>query len=140
MGKMSLVCLFAFCAFAWLRLCAFWDFWCFWCVLNLFVKKGFKTALITSFILLLKFILLQAFFNHNPFQLSQSFSIITVLFNYHNLFQLSQSFSIITFFFNYHDFFSIIATLFNYHDLFYYNLFYQSLFESLQLVTPFLGK
>ena len=50
----------AFCAFAWLRIRAFvlfgafWCFWCFWCVQNLFVKtkKGFKTALITSFILL----------------------------------------------------------------------------------------
>ena len=53
--------LVAFCAFAWLRLCAFvllcfWCFWCFWCVQNLFVtkNKGFKTALITSFILLIK--------------------------------------------------------------------------------------
>ena len=40
-------------------LCAissFWCFSCFWCVRNLFVKKneGFKTALITSFILLLR--------------------------------------------------------------------------------------
>ena len=37
--------------------CAFWCFWCFLCVRNLFVKKKinkeFKTALITSFILLL---------------------------------------------------------------------------------------
>ena len=33
----------------------FWCFWCFWCVRNLFVKKNkaFKTALITSFTLLL---------------------------------------------------------------------------------------
>ena len=43
--------LIAFCAFAWLRLCAFW---CFWCVQNLFVKKNkeFKTSLITSITLL----------------------------------------------------------------------------------------
>ena len=63
--------LFPFCAFAWLRFCVFWcflmllvlyvhfvlfvllaAFWCFLCVQNLFVKKKFKTALITSFILL----------------------------------------------------------------------------------------
>ena len=51
-----------FCVFAWLRFCAFWCFLWFWCFLvlfcaweNIFVnKKKFKTALITSFILLLK--------------------------------------------------------------------------------------
>ena len=44
----------AFCAFAWLRIRVFVLFGAFWCVQNLFVKtkKGFKTALITSFILL----------------------------------------------------------------------------------------
>ena len=64
-GKWSLIRLFAFCAFAWLRLCAFGTFgafWCFWnflrflCVWNLFVKKKkkeFTTALITLFTLLL---------------------------------------------------------------------------------------
>ena len=52
--------LVAFCAFAWLRLCAFsaFDafgaFLCFWCVQNLFVKqkkvnKEFKTVLIPPF-------------------------------------------------------------------------------------------
>ena len=73
------VWLFAFCAFAWLRFCAFCAFLCFLILLVLFyafgafwwflvrfvlVKsfckknktKAFKTALITSFILLLKFI------------------------------------------------------------------------------------
>ena len=33
--------------------CAFWCFWCFSPVRNFFVKKKFKTALITSIILLL---------------------------------------------------------------------------------------
>ena len=70
------VCLFAFCAFAWLRFCVFLcflvlfgAFWCFFvlfcaflCVQKLFVKINIKvkTALIISSILLLKFILLQA--------------------------------------------------------------------------------
>ena len=60
------VCLFAFlcfCFVAFLCFLCFWCFWCFlvlfgafWCVRNLFVKnnKKFKTALITSFILLLR--------------------------------------------------------------------------------------
>ena len=77
---------------------------------NFFLKKKrFKTALITSFTLLLNLSYYKdEFFNHynlfqlsRPFQLSQSFSIITTFFNYHNLFQsslsesfLSQSFSI----------------------------------------------
>ena len=51
-------------------------------------NKKFKTALITSFILLLNF------------QSSQSFLIITILFNHHSLFQSLQFFSIITIFFN----------------------------------------
>ena len=50
-GKKSLTCLFAFCAFAWLCLCAF--------VLLVrgksFCKKEFKTSLITSFTLLLEY-------------------------------------------------------------------------------------
>ena len=55
-------CLLAFCAFAWLCFCAFWCFLCFlvlicafWCLFVLSQKnnKKFKTALITSFILLL---------------------------------------------------------------------------------------
>ena len=52
--------LFAFCAFAWLRFYAFGAFCTFWCFLvcaKSFCKKNiykeFKTALITSFILLL---------------------------------------------------------------------------------------
>ena len=62
-GKQSLIHLFAFCAFAWASLCllvlfvlfcAFFCFFWFLCMWNLFVKKKkFKTALITSFILLL---------------------------------------------------------------------------------------
>ena len=98
----------------------------FWCLLVLFVRvksfrkknkiiknKKFKTALITSFILLLNLSYYKhEFFNHyNLFQLSQSFSIITILFNYYDLFQLSQSFSIVTIF-------SIIIIFFNYHNLF----------------------
>ena len=51
-------------------------------------NKKFKTALITSFILLLNF------------QSSQSFLIITILFNHHSLFQSLQFFSIIAIFFN----------------------------------------
>ena len=83
-------------------LVAFLCFWCFWCEQRLFLKKKeFKTALITSFTLLLKIYLVTSmnFFNHNHFQLLQSFSIITIFFNYHNLFQLLQSFSIIKVFF-----------------------------------------
>ena len=75
----------------------------FLCVQNLFVKKKMKRFqtddLMTSFTLLLKFILLLTwyFFNYyNPFQLSQCFPIITILFNYPYLFQLSKYFSIIT--------------------------------------------
>ena len=73
------VCLFAFCAFAWLCFCDFCTFCvfrCFWCFLGIFgafgaceifslkkkkkitKSKEFKTALITSFILLLSFILI----------------------------------------------------------------------------------
>ena len=55
-----------FCAFAWLRFCAFCAFVlldAFWCVQNLFVKKKkFKTALITSFILLLVSSCLRGYF------------------------------------------------------------------------------
>ena len=95
--------------FAFFCFLCFWCFWCFfcflcfWCVRNIFVKKKkkFKTALMTSFTVLLKFILLQAwifwitiFFNYHDL-----FSIITTFFNYHVLFQLLQSFSIIMAFF-----------------------------------------
>ena len=67
-------------------------FWCFWCMQNLFVKKniyrGFKTALITSLILLLNLSYYKhGFFNnYNLFQSLQSFSIITIFFNHYNLF------------------------------------------------------
>ena len=102
-GKWSFIRLFAFCAFARMSLC-FLVLLVLLTLLVLFVRaksfrkkkiKKFKTALITSFILLLNFQLLQSFF-----QLSQSFSIITILF------------SIITIFSNYHNLF------FNYHNLF----------------------
>ena len=87
---------------------AFWRFWCFLVRAKSFCKrnKEFKTALITSFILLLNF------------GLSHSFSIITTLFNHYNPYQLSQSFL-------------FIITFFNYYDLRSYNLFYHNLFSSL---------
>ena len=114
--------LVAFCAFAWLRLCAFGAFGTFG-VCKIFSskkKKEFKTDLISSFTLLLKFILIKAWFflitifiNHrNLFPSSQSFSIITIFFNYYNLFQLSQSFSIITIFFITMFFITIFFNLF----------------------------
>ena len=138
------VCLFAFCAFVWLR----------FVLLVLLVraksfckkKKGFKTALITSFILLLNLSYYKhEFFNHyNLFQSLHSFWITTIFFNYHNPFQLWQTFSIITIFFNYHDLFQSqyfsITIIFNYHELLYYNLFYHNIFESQQLVTLSLWK
>ena len=105
-------------------------------------KKKFKTALITSFTLLLDLSYLQAwiflitiFFNHHSFfQLSQSFSIITIFFNYQNLFQLSQSFSIITIFFNYHNFFQLSRSYLSQSSL------SQSFLICLQLVTVSLWK
>ena len=51
-GKL-LISLFAFCAFAWLRLCAFGTFCTFGACKIFLLKKEFKTALMTSFILLL---------------------------------------------------------------------------------------
>ena len=51
---------------------------------------------------------------HNPFQLSHSFSFITILFNYNNLFQLSQSFSIIMTFFNHYNLFQSLYNLWHY--------------------------
>ena len=122
--KRILKCLFAcnvlcFCFIASLYC---WCSWCFWCVQKLFVKKRkeFKTDLISSFTLPLKFILIKAWFflitifinHHNPFASSQSFSIITIFFNYYNLFQLSQSFSIITIFFITMFFITIFFNLF----------------------------
>ena len=79
------VCLFTFlyfCLVAFLYFLCFWcflvlfgTFWCFWCFLcvqNLSIKKKkFKTALITSFILLLNL----SYCRHE-------------FFNYHNFFQL----------------------------------------------------
>ena len=91
-GKQSLIRLFSFlcfCLSVFVPFSAFSAF-CAFCVCEIFSSKKnkkFTTALITSFILLLNF------------QLSQSFSMITICFN-HNPFQLSQSFSIITIFFN----------------------------------------
>ena len=71
---------FAFCAFAWLRFCAFraFDFfWCFLWVQNLLVlfvraksfrekkqNEKFKTVLITSFLLLLNVYLLKLSFSY----------------------------------------------------------------------------
>ena len=88
-----------------------------------FCKKEFKTASITSFILLLNLSYYKhEFFNHyNLFQSLQSFSIITIFFNYHNLFQSLQSFLIIAIVL-------IITIFFNYHNLLYQNLFYHNLF------------
>ena len=92
------------------------------------------------------------FFNHNLFQLSQSFSITTVFFNHHNIFQSSTIFfshhTVITIFLNNHNLFqssqsfSIITIFFNYHHLFqlspsfstitiFFN--HHNLLESLQL-------
>ena len=95
--------LVAFCAFAWLRFCAFvflMLFMLFVCAKSFFfffLNKGFKTVLITSFILLLNLCCYKhEFFNHYYlFQLSQYFSIITIFFNYHNLFQSFILFSVL---------------------------------------------
>ena len=60
--KNSLICLFAFCAFVCLCFCAFgafaWLCLCAFCTAKSFCKKKkkFKTSLITSFTLLLKFV------------------------------------------------------------------------------------
>ena len=95
-GKKSLIRLFVFLCFSLVvSLC----FLCFLCHQNLFVKKKkkkFKTARINSCTLLvnLSYYKHDFFFNHNLFQLSQSFWIIKILFNYYNLFESSQSFSI----------------------------------------------
>ena len=101
--KKPLICLFTFLCFCLDASLCFMCFRCFLCYLcflwvrNLFVKKknkGFKTALLTSFTIPPKFILLQAWtfsikilFNHhiNYYNL-----LYYNLFN-HNLFQLSQS-------------------------------------------------
>ena len=80
----SLICVLCFRAFSWLRLSSFGAF----CAKS-FRKKEFKTALITSFILLLNL----SYYKHE-------FFLIAIFFNYHNLFQLPESFSIITIFFN----------------------------------------
>ena len=54
-GKKSLTLLFEFLCFCLVVSLCFWCFWCLWYMRNLFVKKiiEFKTALTTSFILLL---------------------------------------------------------------------------------------
>ena len=117
-GKSHLFAYLCLCAFAWASLCLLRFCLVVCCVLcrwNLFVKKikRFKTALMTSFTLLLNLSYYKhEFLNHIPFQLSQSFSIITIFFNHHNLFQLSQSFSIITIFFNFFFFITTCDTIF----------------------------
>ena len=92
-------------------------------------KNQFKTALITSFTLLLKIYLITSrnLFSHNLFQLSQSFSIIkvfliiifliTIFFNHHNLFQSSQSF------FNYHNLFQSSQSFSIFFIRIFFNLF-----------------
>ena len=111
-----LICVLCFCLVAflcfWCFWCfqCFWYFWCFWCVQSLFLKKKeFKTALITAFTLLLKIYLITSlnFFNHNLFQSSQSFSVITIFFNYQSLL-----------------YYSLL-----HYNLLYHNLFYHSLFN-----------
>ena len=94
-GKKSLICLFAFCAFAWVSLCLL-------VLLVLLVRakyfckkknKRFKTVLIILFILLLNLSNYKhKFFNHNLFQLLQSFPIIVMFFI--RIHFLSQSFLI----------------------------------------------
>ena len=90
-GKSHLFAYLCLCAFDRVSLCrlvlfsAFGAF-CVFSVIFLCVKcfrkknKKFKTALITSFILLLNFQLSQPF-HYNLLQLLQSFSIITIFFN-----------------------------------------------------------
>ena len=86
----ALVFFIAFCAFAWLRLCAFLGFLCFLWVWNLFVKKiiinkEFKTALKTSFTLLLQSEsskLVQVFFkskSNRSWNHSKSIKVVKVL-------------------------------------------------------------
>ena len=121
-------------------------------------RKKFKTALITSFILLLNssyykheffnhysLFITNFFKSHNFFQLSQFFSHRTIFFNYHNFFQLSQFFPNNNNFFNYYNLlqltrcFSIIMTFFNYYYLFLLQSFLlESLSISLHIVTLFL--
>ena len=65
-------------------------------------------------------------FYHNLFQLSQSFSIITIFFNYHNPFSITTIFFITIFFitvvFNYYKLFQLSHNLF-YHYPFCHNLY-----------------
>ena len=109
-----------------------------WCFLVLFVcaksfckkSKKFKTALITSFSLLLNSSYCKnEFFNHyNLF--------ITIYFNYHNFSQLSQFFqlqqfsSIITIFFNYHDA-SQLSWSFLIITIFFITIFFVTIFFNL---------
>ena len=124
------ICVLRFCVVAFLCFWCFWCFQCFWCEQRLFLKsKEFKTALITSFTLLLKIYLITSrnLFSHNLFQLSQSFSIIkvfliiifliTIFFNHHNLFQSSQSF------FNYHNLFQSSQSFSIFFIRIFFNLF-----------------
>ena len=106
-------------------------FRCFWCVQNLFVrkkKKDFKTDLITSFTLLLKFSLLQAWiFLINLFQWSESFSVIRIFLNYYNLVNYYN-------YVNYHNLFQ------SSHSSLSESFLSQSFSVSLQLVTLSLSK
>ena len=118
--KSHLFAYLRFCAFAWVSLCllVFIVIFVLLVLLVLFVRaksfrknnnnnKKFKTALITSSILLLNLYYYKLeFFNYNPFQLSQSFSIIMIFFNYYDLFD---------------------------YNLFYYNLFESLLLVTLSL-------
>ena len=77
------------------------------------INKEFKTALTTSFILLLNSSYYNFYYDYYDFFKSQSFSIITIFFSYHNTFEWLQYFSIITILFNNHN-------LFNYYNLWHY--------------------
>ena len=79
---LSFLCFLCFCVFV--LFVFFVTFFLLVCVWNLFLKKNknFKTALITSFTLLLTL----SYYKHE-------FFLITIFLNCHNIFQLSQSFS-----------------------------------------------
>ena len=105
----SFCSLVALCAFAWLRFCAFYAFGAFGAC-EIFSKKnnkGFKTSLITSFIIIDKFAIIHNYYIlHNLIYITTKFTYHKhEFFNHYNLFQLLQSFSIITIFLNYHNLF-----------------------------------
>ena len=106
--------LFAFYAFAWLCFYVFSAFWCFFMLFGACkvfsqkkTNKKLKTVLMTSCILLLNFSYYKReFFNHYNLFITifslQSFSIMTVFFNYNifflviTIFQLLQFFNLFT--------------------------------------------